>query len=130
MAPLLASRVEDKRYSLPGAERQEMGEGLLTSESTPVAGLLSFPTKTSGAASPTCFSFQNKTLSITTLYTDYSYVAPKVPLLCSLPKLETTQNCRGLPHSSSTRGPRTQHVSQTLRTCGDRGGWQEIGFAH
>lgn len=38
--------------------------------------------------------------------------APKVPLLYSLPELESTQNCRGLPRPASTREPPNQPVGR------------------
>ena len=58
--------------------------------------------------------------------------APKVCLPHSLPELESSQNCRGLPHSASTREhPQpTCRTGQTLNTSGDSGGWPENGFAH
>lgn len=38
--------------------------------------------------------------------------APKVPLLYSLPELESTRNCRGLPRPASTREPPNQPVGR------------------
>lgn len=103
-AQLQASRVAGKRRSLPGAERLEMGEGLLTSGSLPVPWFAVVPYLNFRCCLPYILELPES--GVNYLYSSHGLLlAPKVPLLCSFPKLGTTQNCRALPHSSSIRDP-------------------------
>ena len=113
--------------SLPGAETA-MGEGMLTSESTPVPRFARIPElKTFRAAFPTSCG------PVTTLCTDHPGPRARSSLACRapLPKLSQlkTAEVSLTPVRPRTRSPACR-AGRTPGTSADSGGWPENGVAH